>query len=54
MPRPLREAFARFFRTDKIATEIDRAGRQAYIERTSRGDEPAPAEPEKEPAAESR
>ena len=49
MPRPLREAIARFFRTDKVATQIDRAGRQAYIDRTSR--DPAPAEREPQSAA---
>jgi NAD(P)-dependent dehydrogenase (short-subunit alcohol dehydrogenase family) len=51
LPRALREAAARFFRTDKIATQIDRAGRQAYIDRTSQGISPERAAREVEEAA---
>jgi NAD(P)-dependent dehydrogenase (short-subunit alcohol dehydrogenase family) len=54
MPRRARDWIARAFQTDRIARDVDRAGRAEYAARAARAiavDQPAEAESEKETAA---
>ena len=53
LPQGARDAMARFFETDQVATKVDKTARAAYAARASSGMPPAepPAPPSAEPAA---